>query len=243
MKYIIVSIGCLLMFAQCRSVVDVQPASSYDTLGVTWMTIERENIKYYFQGTGVKAASLYTDMHEEAYKKLHPVFNAKLPRKLSFFVWTDWVLAEQVLDHFPGFALPEECVCHVRASQTLGHEMTHVLVYWSDGIPPNSYSRFINEGVAVAFDLAQDNKIETAKEAMAGMNMPGIREIWTGSYEPVDDILYPLGGAFMDFLYKKNQPEKFMALIKNQQIEDAEVIYGKEELNTLINEFEDIVGL
>lgn len=247
MRYIIALVTCSLLFAQCTAPdIEVQPTGTYDTMGVQWMTIERNNITYYFQGTGVKGASIYTDLHEDAYEQLNAIFKPQLPQKLRFFVWTDWETARQMFNiptDVGGFAIVEECVCHMRADIPRGHEMTHVLSYWAAGIEPTAYSRFINEGVAVAFDLEKDDKLETAKEAIYDKNIPGVREIWSGSQVVGDEILYPLGGAFVDFLYKKNQPEKFNALIKNQMIEDAEKIYGKEQLDELIAEFDGLLGL
>lgn len=244
MKYIIPLIACSLLFTQCRTNVNVQPTGSYDTLGIQWMTIERDNITYYFQGTGVKGASIYTDLYEDAYNKLKPVFNAQLPCKIRFFVWTDWEEAQQKLNHFPGFAVPEKCICHVRVNQTLGHEMTHILSFWANGMPPIALTRFVNEGVAVAFDLAGDDKMETAREALTGQDIHSIAELWSGSNQSVsDDVFYSVAGAFMDYLYKQDMRNKYFLLLKNQTMQSAEKIYGKEQLQSLIADFESRVGL
>lgn len=244
MRYIIALMTCSILFVQCRPEIDVYPTGSYDTLGIRWMTIERDNIMYYFQGNGKEGASIFTDMHEEAYVQLNPVFDARLPQKLRFFIWTDWEQAQHLLGHFPGFAIPEECVCHIRANQTLGHEMTHILSYWADGVEPTNYSRFIVEGVAVAFDLNENDKIETAKEAIAGYNVESISDFWGGSFENApEDLLYPVAGAFVQYLYQLNQPEQFKALLKHQTIEDAAQIYGQERLTTIIGEFDKLLGL
>ncbi|MCD6064769.1 MAG: hypothetical protein K0R82_2680, partial [Flavipsychrobacter sp.] len=234
MKYFIAPVACIFLFTQCsRDTINVQPTGGYDTLGIHWMTIERTNITYYFQGTGASGASLYTDMHEEAYTKLDEVFKAKMPQKLRFFVWTDWDLARQLVGPL-GFAVPSECITHVAASQTLGHEMTHSLAYWAAGIPPTTQNRFINEGLAVAFDLRETDRIDEAKEAISGQNISSVADVWSGSAQIDDEALYLLGGAFMDYLYKQSQPDQFFTLIKNQTIEDAESIYGKERLHALI---------
>lgn len=244
MRYLIVLIACSLLFVQCGPDIEVHPTGSYDTLGVRWMTMERNNIVYYFQGTGKKGASIYADEHEDAYVTLDQVFKAKLPRKLRFFVWTDAADAEQRLGHPLGFAVPEECVTHQMYSQTLGHEMTHVLVHWAWGIEPTRYTRFVNEGVAVAFDLSGRDRIEMAKSALAGQNIQSVTDLWSGSYQAAPEkVFYPIAGAFMDFLYKKNMPDQFKALIKNQTQEDAENIYGKAQLDAMIKEFDGLVGL
>ncbi|MCB0698428.1 MAG: hypothetical protein KDC11_01210 [Chitinophagaceae bacterium] len=243
MKYIIPLLACFILFTQCRSRVDVQPTSTFDTLGITWMTIERTNISYYFQGTGEKGASIYTDIYEAAYNELNPIFDAKLPQKLRFFVWTDWAVAEQKLNFFPGFAVPDECVCHVRANQSRGHEMTHVLSYWARGVPPNTYSRFINEGIAVAFDLNEGDKMQRAIQAAAGSGIPSITDLWVQKVIVPDDIMYPIAGAFMQYLYNLNEPEKFYDLMKNQTLYDAQQIYGSSTLNIFINDFDTRLGL
>lgn len=246
MKYIIPIIACCILFTQCKKDVQKYPTGTYDTLGVQWMTIDRDNITYYFQGTGAEGASIYTDLHEEAYNRIAPIFKPQLPQKLRFFVWTSWqdaTLLFSIPEDVGGFAISRECVCHTRADIPLGHEMTHVISYWSGGVEPTEYSEFINEGIAVAFDLEGDDKLETAKKAIEGKNFPGIRQIWSETYDAPSDILYPVGGAFIDFLYKKNMNEQFFRLIKEQSIENAEEIYGKDQLNSFINEFDTMLGL
>ena len=247
MRYILILLACSFLFLQCRRAdVTVYPTGSYDTLGIHWMTIDRTNITYYFQGTGLKAASIYTDMHEEAYVRVNNVFNAKLPRKLRFFVWTDWQAALTLYNEpawVGGFAQSKQCVCHQRADMSLGHEMTHVLSYWGDGIPMKTYSRFINEGIAETFDLSETDKIGAAKKVLQGKGYHDVMEIWRDDENMPEDILYPVSGAFVQFLYKKNQPDKFFALVKNQTIEDAENIYGKAQLEALMAEFNGLVGL
>lgn len=251
MKYVITLILCLLLFAQCkRSEVAIYPTGIYDTLGVQWMTIDRDNITYYFQGTGTKAASIYTDMHEDAYIQIAPLFNPVLPRKLRYFVWTDWNQAQTIFNtpiDIAGFALSTECVCHVQADIPVGHEIVHVLSYWAKGVEPSTYSRFLNEGIAVAFDQVGDDKLETAKDALGrtSYSLSTVTDIWQeGSQESTpSEVLYPVGGAFVEYMYKNSTSEQFFALIKNQTRADAEEIYGKDKLDALIKEFDSQLGL
>jgi len=244
MRYLIVLIACSLLFAGCSTKIDVHPSGGYDTLGIHWMTIERNNAIYYFQGTGEKGASVYTDMYEHSYDTLASVFKPKLPRKLRFFVWTDWVQARQILNYPLSFAQGSKCECHSRVNQQLGHEMTHIITYWADGVPWSSYSRLVTEGVAVAFDLTHDDRIAKAKSALKGQNIHSVADLWSGSYQEAEEkVFYPIAGAFMDFMFKKGLREKFDALIKNQTQAEAEIIYGKEQLDALIKEFDGTVGL
>ncbi len=247
MKYTLLIIALALLIAGCRPDIEMYPTGTLDTLGVQWMVIERDNMTYYFQGTGVKAASIYTDLHEEAYDKLEAIFNPTLPRKLRYFVWTDWQQGLQTYnepDWVGGFALSLQCMCNVRADMNLGHEMTHVMTYWADGVPSNSYSMFINEGVAVAFDLHDNDKMKEAKNAVTQYTLNSITDLWLDSTETAPhELLYPVGGAFMEYMYNNSSRAEYFALLKNQALPDAETIYGKERLRGMISEFEGQLGL
>lgn len=246
MKNIILLITVSILFIRCgrEKEIHLQPTGTYDTLGVQWTTIERNNMIYYFQGEGEKGPSLFTDLFEEAYEQLDPIFNAQLPRKLRFFVWTDWDMAERVHGHSLSFAVGIKCECHVSVSHPLGHEITHILEYWSGGNPRNTYSKFITEGVAVAFDLEKDDKMKTARQAIVNQSLGSIRDLWLDYSDTApDELLYPVAGAFIDYIYKLKEPDKFKLLIKNQTLEDAELIYGKERLDALIADFDSELGL
>lgn len=247
MKYTLLFMVFGLLVAGCRPDIETYPTATFDTLGVQWMVIERDNMTYYFQGTGVKAASIYSDLHEEAYDKLAAIFNPILPRKLRYFVWTDWQQGLQLYnepDWVGGFSIPQLCMCNVRADLNLGHEMTHVMTYWADGIEPSSYSRFINEGVAVAFDLQDYDKMEEAKNAVSQYPLNSITNLWLDSMDTAPhELLYPVGGAFMEYMYKRSSREEYFSLLKYQELPFAEAIYGKERLHSMIAEFEGQLGL
>ncbi len=247
MKYTLLLIVFALLVAGCRPEIDMYPTGTLDTLGVQWMVIERDNMTYYYQGTGVKGASIYSDLHEEAYDKLETVFNPIMPNKLRYFVWTDWKQAQQMFntpEWVWGLAFSKPCICHVRADMNLGHEMTHVMTYWADGVEPNTYSRFINEGVAVAFDLSDRDKMEEAENAATTYQLNSITDLWLDSMETAPhELLYPVGGAFMEYMYNNSTRSEYFALLKNQELPDAETIYGKERLHGMIADFEGRLGL
>jgi hypothetical protein len=249
MKYTIVLIACALLLAQCKksdAESAIQPTGTYDTLGIKWTVVESTNIIYHFQDFSIQSgyAKQYVDDHEAAYKNLNGTFKAVLPRKLRFFIWTDETLAAQLLGHSLGFTVPGQCVCFVRPNQTIGHEMTHALVHWMEGTPTQATTRFVNEGVAVAFDLNNYNRIDAAKSALAGQGVQSVRDFWSGSKQSAPEaIFYPAAGAFIDYLYKQNLPNEFRGLLENQTIANAENIYGKARLDSLIAEFDGLVGL
>lgn len=249
MRLFVLLIACILLLAQCTksdSAETVQPTGTYDTLGIKWTVVEATNIIYYFQDFSIQSgyAKQYVDQHEAAYQNLNGIFKAQLPRKLRFFIWTDETLAAQLLGYPLGFTVPAQCVCFVRPNQTIGHEMTHALVYWMDGTPPLAETRFVNEGVAVAFDLNNYDRIAAAKTALTGQGIKSVRDLWSGSQQSASEtIFYPAAGAFMDYLYKQNLPNEFKALLEKQTIASAENIYGKARLDSLIKAFDGLVGL
>lgn len=247
MKHIITLIAASILFAQCTPNIETYPTTFYDTLGVSWMCMERDNITYYFQGRGVKGASIYSNLHEDAYNSLQPVFNAKLPGKLRYFVWTDWQQAKLIFnppEWAGGFALEQSCACHVRADINRAHELVHILSYWANGQQRETYSRLVCEGVAVASDMEDYDKTERAKKALEGKSFSSIKDFWGNNARDIDpDVFYPVSGAFMEFMYKKNQPEKFFRLLRNQRMEEAEEIYGKDQLHMWMAEFDRHIGL
>lgn len=245
LKFTVAVIAVILLFAQCRKPENDEAVDTKDTLGIQWSVVDRAHITYHFQdiSAGVAAASRFADQHEEAYAFIDQVFKAKLPQKLSFFIWADTTVAQQVLKRNPGFALPKQCICHIGTNQARGHEMTHVLSYWAGGVAPTKTTKFFDEGLSIAFDLNPENKISKAITAIAGENIKSVAQAWAGQYDTSDKIMLPIAGAFVDYLYKQNMPDQFNAVVKNQTIENAQAVYGKDKLDKLVADFNKLVGL
>ena len=208
-----------------------------------WVIIEGENITYEFQDTAYqqKFALNYIEAHEKAYKQLNEIFQAKLPSKLKMYIWNDPDLAKRLLGQQLGFTVPGKCVCNVARGQTVGHEMTHALSYWAWGVEPTSRSRYINEGVAVAFDLNTNDKFERARNAIAGKNYHSSLDIW-GDDNANEMVLYPVGGAFMLYVYQTCSLNKFKSLVKNQTIKEARKIFGDDDFDKMILDFDKKIG-
>ena len=66
-------------------------------------------------------------------------------------------------------------------------------------------------------------------------NQIDIKEIWRNQTKLNDDILYPISGAFVNFLIEYDK-EKFLKLTENQTYENAIKIYG-ENIDNLIDDF------
>ena len=209
-----------------------------------WIKVESDHILFCFQDTinWTENMNTYIEAHERAYKKLAEIFHPALPRKLLLYVWTDKTLAEKLLHQPLGFTDPGKCICNVHRNQTVGHEMTHALSYWGWGEEPKARTRFVNEGVAVAFDLDDADKTERAKAAVAGKNLHSILEIWED--EAADaNLLYPVAGAFFQYLYRLSTPEQFKRWMKNQDVADVKRTFGADEFAKIIADFNRQIGL
>jgi len=209
-----------------------------------WMVVEGKNITYYFQDSSLNtdAVNHFINEHEAAYEKINKVFQATLPRKMVFYVWYDADLAKKILHMDLGFTDPETCTTNTLVTQSVGHEMTHTIAYWGWGRKSDTITRFINEGVAVAFDQNPNIKYLQAQKAVENSPYHSVLDIWEDK-NAKSEILYPVGGAFLTFIYAESTPRQFERLIKCQTIDNAEKIYGKENFDKMISEFNDWIGL
>jgi len=209
-----------------------------------WLIMEGKYITYYFQDStlGPDVLKSFIKDHEEAYEKVNKIFQAVLPRKMIFYVWYDAGLAKRILHRDLGFTDPETCISNTLVTQTVGHEMTHTLAYWGWGRKTDSITRFISEGVAVAFDQNPNIKYIQAQKAVENSKYHSVLEIWKDTNVKAE-ILYPVGGAFLTFIYAESTPRQFERLIKDQTIENAQKIFGSEGFDRMIDEFNAWIGL
>lgn len=212
---------------------------------INWITIEGRYISFNFEDTAGWGgdAIAYMAAHDAAYKELSKIFKPKLPQKLQYYVWVDKKRAEALLGSPLGFTEPNKCICYVHTGQTRGHEMMHAISHWAWGKPMKYKNKFISEGVSVAFDLRDASRINEAKTALEGKKIKSVTEIWEHRREMPDDLLYPVGGAFVEYMYGKSTKEQFRELVKCQSIECARIIYGYNEFAVLVSEFDKIVGI
>lgn len=218
-----------------------QQAPYYVSLEPNWVKIEGNYITYYFQDTAGISVINYIKQHERAYVKINETFQAALPKKLVFYVWNDRELAKKILQRELGFTNPEACVVNAAVYQSVGHEMTHALSHWAWGYRTKNKTRLINEGVAVAFDQSNYDKNIEAKNSVAGKNIHSILDIWEN--ENADEsVVYPVGGAFLSYLYNKCNQEQFRGIIKDQRIENAKTVLGKEKFEAMVTDFDKMIG-
>ena len=208
-----------------------------------WTIVETENYVFHFPpNTAVTNIDSFINIREEAFESVNKFFTITIPKKIDFIAWNE---NEDARDNgIPqlGFSKPEYCLIHSRYNQTLGHEITHIIShYYSE---KQIISRFINEGISVAFDLTNEDKLKSAKKQKLEDNFDGsisILEAWNDPKKYSEWVYYPFAGEFIKRLLEKGGKEKFLKLVSNQTYESAKKIYGNTLLK-IIDELEEEVN-
>jgi tetratricopeptide (TPR) repeat protein len=202
-----------------------------------WVTLETEHFRFHF---GPDNSNLdtrrFAAARETAFANINGFFQARLPKKIDFFVWRASEDAEKAGLGRLGFARPEFCIVQSAANQTRGHEMTHVICY--QALKPAKRTGLINEGIAVYFDQTARDRLGVAKAAAreAGLAAGFLTNMWNGK------VIYPVAGAFVQRLHQKGGDGKLKELARDQTFEGARKVYG-EDLDKWVREFEqELIG-
>ena len=200
-----------------------------------WLLVETDHIRFHIQPKHkLKDVNAYCQSREEAYQEVNQFFEAEPYKKIDYFIWSKPKKAKQIVGKPLGFARSSPCIINSAIRQSRGHEITHILSDHS--IQPRVKNRLINEGVAVAFDLSKRDWMELAKEA--NINKLSIKELMDQGNELPESVVYPIGGAFIEFLLEKKGGDHLKLLLKEQTFEQLIAIYGDD----MIRAFEEKIN-
>lgn len=213
-----------------------------DDLYRAFTTKESEHIIFHFHPAALDSignAEEYIQTREKAYENIQAFFSGKLPKKVDFFVWNSEATMQGALQTGSGFARPEYGIIHSHFDQTPGHELAHVISHYSDSIVAKT--SLINEGTAVFFDQTGRNRLDAARDAIkkSGLKRISIEDMWDSRTTDAS-VLYPVSGAFIEYLIRQEGREKYFLLFKNQTYTNAKTVYGG-RLAELIETFEDLL--
>lgn len=178
---------------------------------------------------------------ETALESICEFFGTRPLRTIGFFVWKNNEAARSAGLPDLGFARPEYAVIHVLPDQTPGHEIAHVVANWTTR---TTYRvRVIDEGVAVYLDQTGHDQFARVAQALAATNQgpPALREVWENRARCPDQVLYPLGGAWIRDLVVHGGRKRLFSLLADQRYVHAHELYG-DSLGIWIAEFEDHIG-
>lgn len=204
-----------------------------------WIHVYRNNCVYHFQDTATVQPARYVSDHEAVLNRLVSYFSAVLPKPVSFFVWTNIGEAEQLLGHELAFSQSEYLICHVSPANTPGHELAHVVSRWGCGqlSMPQFDSRFTQEGIAVAFDFSRRRKWKRAK-LLDKQSYPSVTAIWNRENVVHDTLLYPIAGAFFEYLLARLKPDVVCAIVRVQCMEGVRTVLGAARFDEIVREFD-----
>lgn len=196
-----------------------------------WEVVETEHIRFHLQPDhGIEKVENYIAVREEAHQRINTFFRAQPIKKVDFFVWSKPEEGKSIIGRNIGFARSSLCLINSRVDQTRGHELTHIL---SDvGLRPEQKNRLINEGLAVAFDQTKRDRMALARSA--NVDAVGIEQLMKNADQYPEAVIYPIGGAFIEFLMAQEDEDTLKDLIRDQSWDQLLKLYGKE----VIREFE-----
>ena len=210
-----------------------------------WNIFETENIIFHYR----KDENSKTDIdafilsRENAFIKIQNFFNSKLHRKIDFYLWDSREEAFSVLNRHLGFAIGWYYLIHNAADQSIGHEITHIITHYINGA--KSISSLICEGAAVLFDQSsgRDN-IKFAKLMMEKNNVTAvdIKALWENFFILSSGITYSTAVVFAQNLLNKFGKEKYIEIIKTQTYDEVCSILGKNNLEFVIEETQEMIN-
>jgi hypothetical protein len=180
----------------------------------------------------------YATKRQIAFDNILDFFGDFPDQKLDMYIWEDRAAAKKALGRPVGFASAKYLTIHAHHRQSLGHEPAHVIVHWS--ILPKRRVRFINEGVAVFFDQNKVDRLAEARKANTDKKF-SVEKMWKKGKRYKERELYPIAGAFIQFLSENGTPQQLKALLKEQTLDAAEDIYGQ-NFELMLKAFDQLVN-
>lgn len=199
-----------------------------------WRIVEMEYIRFHVQPDhGISDLLDYCGQRLDAYKKINAFFEADLPKKIDFYVWSNPAQGRESLERNVGFANSNLCIINARVQQSKGHEITHILCDYGLGVAAKN--RLINEGVAVLFDQTKRDRISLAKTVLPADF--SLEKMFRSPDEYEEDILYPIGGAFIEYLLNEGGEELLKELLRDQRWNNLLDLYGWD----IVDDFESLL--
>ena len=199
-----------------------------------WELIETAHIRFHIQPDHkIDDIDAFCRSREYAYIQNNIFFEATPYKKIDFYVWSKPEESMNEIGRRLGFANAELCIVNSRIDQTRGHEITHILIDY--GRSPVKKNRLINEGVAVAFDLTNRDRMALAKQS--NQENYKVEDLMKSPEDIPESILYPIGGALLEFLKERGNEAQLKAIIKNQTWDNLIDIYSEE----IISEFDEMI--
>jgi len=196
-----------------------------------WLTYETPHFLFYYAPGSILASDdrivEFASQRERAWQYICSYLGIRDRRKIRFFVYDDNDVARRLIGRSAGFAQCTVAIIHARVTQTLGHEITHVLSRAITGRPPPN--RVLDEGLAVWLDLSNRDKFEAASLVLLEGKLPSFAEMLEASKGEAEDW-YVAAGAFVGYLCEAYGVERFKRIWASDSRRfslDFKRVYGK----------------
>lgn len=205
-----------------------------------FISVSTRHINFYFEEYDkIDDVDSYIKKREKVFLQICNELGVNPDFTIDFYVWDD---AERVNDKYNvelGFSISSKGIIHSYKNQTLGHEITHNIVYKlhsESGISTG----LINEGIAVYYDFNENYPIYDRIKNLTDEDrkIVNIKDMWFNWVNYPQRISYPVAGGFIKHLINEKGIEKVLLLLKNQSYENSIEIFG-DEIDDLIDQYEE----
>jgi hypothetical protein len=208
--------------------------------GPFWAHARHGNIVYHVEVPTKVSVDDYIAEHDRILDSLLSYFDVALPKPVSFFVWRNSVAASRTLGRPVAFTNINELECHVASGNSFGHELTHAVssvLYSRSALR----SKFVYEGIAVAFDFSRHPKLQLARDVRK-LGYASILDVWNREDAVPDSALYPLAGAFFDRMIGRLPAETIRQIVRVECLESVRAVTGMRWFNAFVEEFDREAG-
>jgi tetratricopeptide (TPR) repeat protein len=211
----------------------------------SWQTLETDNLIFHYRqdSNSITNVHEFAEKREVAFVKIQEFFKSSIHRKIDFYIWDSRDEAYNFLNRYLGFSIPQYYLIHSAADQSIGHEITHIITHYIEG--SSNVTSLICEGAAVLFDQSIRDNIESTKKMMKRNNITqvDIKKLWDDFFKLSSGVTYPLSAVFAQALLTEFGKEKYIELLKNQTYDNACNIYGKSNLDIIIQKTQNIFNI
>lgn len=192
----------------------------------SWQTIQTTHVViHYLPGSWIAAqAQQIAEAHEQAFNNILRALQVSYNGPAHVYLYASEPEFYLATGRDAGFAIDEAAETHVRwfsqnEHQTTGHELTHVITYWTLGRPAQA---LLGEGIAVCLDQENRDFKAIGRELMAQKKWLPLSELLGEKWGSKDvAAAYSQSGVFARFLLDQVGTAKFKQLYPAADLDAA----------------------
>ena len=214
--------------AQSLRVAEFAEAPPYEQ----WLTHSSRHFVFHYLPDTFVARDIATvaEQHEQVFESNVGWLGVTYHGPIRLYFYPSGASLYRATARDSGFAINEATEVHALwvapdDHQSLGHEMTHVITYWTLAEPSEA---LLGEGIAVCLDHAQPHPHARAAALMSAGRLVSLRDAlgddWFG-HDP--SVMYPQSGSFVCWLAERYGTDRFTQIYARGDFPAAlEEIYG-----------------